>query len=77
MDGIELETPGLLEGDDRFGGSLVELIVAASDTSEDQWEIADRIDELVDGGRAQLDTAGREQPWAAPAPTSWPVSDPG
>jgi len=37
-----------------LAGSLVELILAVSDETEDLWEIGDRIDRLVGSGRACL-----------------------
>lgn len=35
-------------------GSLVELILAAADTSEDQWEIGDRLDDWIEMDRSAL-----------------------
>ena len=54
MDQFELETARLLEGDGPIVGSLVELIVAASDTSDDAWEIGDCLDEALRSDRVSV-----------------------
>ena len=53
MDAVEIEAPELASADEAGTGSLVELIVAACDESEDLWEIGDRVDALVESGRLQ------------------------
>lgn len=44
----------LLEGDDRLELSFVELVVVASECSEDESEIFDLVDGLIDSGRVRL-----------------------
>jgi hypothetical protein len=44
----------LLEGDDRLELSFVELVVVASECSEDESEIFDLVDDLIDSGRVRL-----------------------
>lgn len=41
-------------GGERLTGSLVELILAASDESEDLWEIGDRLDAMLRSGGASV-----------------------
>jgi hypothetical protein len=54
MDGTELETPDPTTGRGPRVGSLVELVLAACDESEDVWEIGDRVDALVADDRLAL-----------------------
>ncbi|MCZ6462712.1 MAG: hypothetical protein O7A09_00105 [Proteobacteria bacterium] len=44
----------LLESAAVIEASLVELVLAASECSEDESEIADHLDELLASGRVQL-----------------------
>ena len=45
------ETRELLEGEDMLEGSFIELVLAASECSEDMGEIFDRMDDLLDSRR--------------------------
>jgi hypothetical protein len=50
MHGREIETADRRRegtGGERLTGNLVELILAASDESEDLWEIGDRLDAML------------------------------
>ena len=55
MDAATDATMELIEGEEPLAGSLVELIVAASECSEDAFEIEDLLDDLLDSGRVDLD----------------------
>jgi hypothetical protein len=54
MDVCGEETRTLIEGDAPLEGSLIDLIVAASECSEDEAEIFDLIDGLLESGRVAL-----------------------
>jgi hypothetical protein len=60
----EGRTRDLLEGEDPLEGSLVELIVAASALSEDEFEVADVVDALVGSRRLRLVPEPRPRPAA-------------
>ncbi len=53
MDLGRSDTCRLLEGEQELEASLVELVIAASECSEDAWEIADRLDSLLASGRVK------------------------
>ena len=59
MDQGQQETLEWLEQDGELELSMVELVVAASEASEDQQEIADLIDGLIEQGRV------------SPTPSAW------
>jgi hypothetical protein len=54
MDHLSRETSRLLREDEALELSLVELVVAASDHSDDQYEISDLVDGLVATGRVSV-----------------------
>jgi hypothetical protein len=54
MDDLSCQTSDLLEHGDSLELSLVELVVAASDHSEDQYEISDLVDGLIETGRVTV-----------------------
>ena len=54
MDATELETPDLTAEPGPLVGSLVELVLAACDESEDVWAIGDRVDALIAEDRVAL-----------------------
>jgi len=45
------ETRELLEGDEMLEGSFIDLVLAASESSDDLGEIFDQMDELLDSRR--------------------------
>jgi hypothetical protein len=45
-------------GGERLTSGLVELILAASDESEDLWEIGDRLDAMVRHGGVPVPSIG-------------------
>lgn len=51
---LQLQTRELLETAGDLEVSIVELIVAASECSEDAYEIGDLVDELVDSGKLRI-----------------------
>jgi hypothetical protein len=55
MDGYGEATRELIEGDDPLEGSFIDLIVAASECSEDEGEIFLLIDDLLDSGRVRFE----------------------
>lgn len=48
------DTRALLDGEAALETSLVELVVAACECSEDAGEIADKVDHLLASGRVTL-----------------------
>jgi hypothetical protein len=54
MDVCGEETRALIAGDAPLEGSFIDLIVAASECSEDEAEIFDLIEGLLDSGRVEL-----------------------
>jgi len=44
-----------LEGAEAIQASLVELVIAVSECTEDEGEIRDRLDGLLESGRVQLE----------------------
>ena len=54
MDSWKSRHRELLESAAVIEASLVELVLAASECSEDEWEIADHLDDLLASGRVQI-----------------------
>jgi hypothetical protein len=54
MDTNSNESRALFEGDDPLEASLIELIICASECSEDEMEVADQLDAVLASGRVQL-----------------------
>jgi len=54
MQSDQVRTRELLELADGIEATLVELVVAACECSEDEQEICDLVDEAVESGRVQL-----------------------
>jgi len=54
MDACSTETREMLEGEQSLELSFVELVIAASECSEDETEIADLVDGLIASGRVTL-----------------------
>jgi len=54
MDAGRTETRALIEGEGRLEASFIELIIGASECSDDETEIADLVDALLDSERVQL-----------------------
>jgi hypothetical protein len=51
---LQLQTRELLDSTSDLDVSIVELIVAASECSDDAYEIGDIVDGLVDSGRLRI-----------------------
>ncbi len=49
-----METRAILEGDEKLELSFIELVIAASECSEDESEIYDLIDGALTGDRIDL-----------------------
>jgi len=54
MDHWSARTRDLLDGGEGLEASLVDLVLAACELSEDETEIADRVDALLHSGRVRL-----------------------
>jgi len=54
MEGWTAHNVNLLEGTEPLDASLVELVLLASECSEDQGEIFDSVDRLFEAGRVRL-----------------------
>jgi hypothetical protein len=54
MDIGNAETRRLIEGEEPLEGTLVDLIVAVSESSEDESEIFERMDDLLVDARTEL-----------------------
>ena len=54
MDAGTTETRALIEGGDPLEASFIELVIGASECSDDGAEIADLVDALLDSDRVQL-----------------------
>ena len=51
---LQMQTRELLDSASDLDVSIVELIVAASECSDDAYEIGDLVDGLVDSGRLRI-----------------------
>jgi hypothetical protein len=60
MDDLADQTRSLLETGDSLELTLVELIVAVSECTEDESELCDLLDGLIETGRVRLQAAARE-----------------
>ncbi len=58
MDHGTTRTRELLERGEPLDVSLVELVIAASECSDDGFEISDRVDTLLASGRVQIHPHG-------------------
>ena len=61
---FQLQTRTLLETATELDISIVELVVAASECSDDAYEIDDLVDDLVDSGRIRIRRRGSDPMFA-------------
>jgi hypothetical protein len=57
MEDCQNQTREVLAAGDTLELSLVELVIMASECSEDATEIADLVDGLIDSGRVEVEAA--------------------
>jgi hypothetical protein len=61
---FQLQTRTLLETATELDLSIVELVVAASECSDDAYEVDDLVDDLVDSGRIRIRRRGSDPMFA-------------
>ena len=61
---FQLQTRTLLETATELDISIVELVVAASECSDDAYEIDDLVDDLCDSGRIRIRRRGSDPMFA-------------